>query len=78
MRENCVWEEDYNTIPKKHRQENSQGWNWKMKRIIITYLKKKNYGYNELIYAGTKIVCEKIGVKKKHEQKLKTWMGNSP
>ena len=36
--------------------------------------------FNELIYAGAKLVCEKIGVslkKKKHEQQIKTWMGNS-
>ena len=33
---------------------------------------------NELIYAGAKLVCEKIGIPpKKHEQKVKTKMGNS-
>ena len=33
---------------------------------------------NELIYAGAKLVYEKkIDVLYKHEQQLKTWMGNS-
>ena len=33
---------------------------------------------NKEIYAGVNLVCDKIGLPpQKHEQKLKTWMGNS-
>ena len=47
--------------------------------IIIIIISTKNIPeLNELIYAGAKLACEKKGVPlKKHEQKLKTYMGNS-
>ena len=32
------------TISKKHKMENSQGGNWKNKRIISTYLNEKHHG----------------------------------
>ena len=45
---------------------------------LIHISTKKITELNELIYAGAKLVCEKIGFsQKKHKQKLKTWMGNS-
>ena len=31
---------------------------------------------NELIYAGAKLVCEKIGIPQKARKKIKTWMEN--
>ena len=45
---------DYLTITKKHRIENSQ---------VVTYKSTNNItDLNELIYAGSNIVCEKIGI----------------
>ena len=41
---------------------------------VLTYLSTNNITeLNELIYAGVKLVCEKIGIpSKKHEEKIKT------
>ena len=46
---------------------------------ILTHIPTNNITeLNELIYAGTKLVCKKIGIPtKKHEEKVTTRMGNS-
>ena len=64
-------EKDCLTITKKHRMENSQNRNGKNKSTNnINEL-------NEVIYAGAKFVCEKIGVPSKStKKKIKTWMEN--
>ena len=46
---------------------------------VLTYIPTYNITeLNELIYAVTKLVCDKTGVPlKTHEEKIKTWVGNS-
>ena len=51
---------------KKLRLKNSQSRNWKNKQIINVYLNKRIMELKELIYAGAKLDCEKIGVPKKN------------
>ena len=41
---------------------------------VLTYISTNITELNELIDAGAKLVCEKIGITKK---KIKTWRGNS-
>ena len=57
--EDYVWKEDLFTIDKKPKQENSQSINWKNKWTHISANKNE---LNELIYAGLKLVWEKISV----------------
>ena len=63
-------------MTKKHRMEKSQDGNRKNELITNIYIKKDITELTELIYAGAKLVCEKIRIPLKL-QKIKTWMGNS-
>ena len=59
-KENYIWKEDYITISKKPRLKNNQGKNWKNKLTINAYLNNLTE-LNEPIYAGAKLVSDKIG-----------------
>ena len=42
---------------------------------VLPYIQTNNITeLNELIYAGSKLICEKLDTLKKHEEKIKTWM----
>ena len=60
---------DWRTVKRKLKKINNL-----LRRISTNNIKE----LNELIYAGTKLVCEKkMRLPKKHEQKLKIWLENS-
>ena len=53
----------------RNRNENSQGGNGKINQVI-TYIPTNNTTeLNELIYAGAKLICEKIGIPSKSTKK---------
>ena len=58
--------------------KNSQNGNGNINQLL-TYISTNNITeLNELIYAGAKLLCKKIGIAlKKHEEKIKTGMANS-
>ena len=65
-KENLVRKENHITISQELRLESSQGRNWKDK-LLLTHTPTNNITeLNELIYAGTKLVCTKIGVPRKN------------
>ena len=62
FKEHYEWTKDYLAITKKHRIENNQDGNGKIDQVL-TYISTKNITeLNDIIYAGAKLVCEKIEV----------------
>ena len=59
----------YLNIIKKHRMENRQDGNLKINQVLTYISRKKITVLNELIYAGEKLVCEKIEVPLKNTNK---------
>ena len=64
---------------RKSRLPSQINHDWKPVKALLTHISTKNIAeLNELIYARAKLVCEKKLVSpKEHEQKLKSWRGNS-
>ena len=70
---------------KKTRLLSLRNQNWKAVQVETekinessTHISAKNITeLNEPIYAGAKLVSDKISVPKEHDQKLKTWMWDS-
>ena len=72
FKENYEGKKDYLTITKKHTMENSQDGNGKNKSSTNIYISTNNITeLNELIYAGAKLVCKKIGILLKSTKKKK-------
>ena len=66
-------EKKYLIITKKHRMENSQNGDGKINQVLPYILTNNMTALNELIYAETKLFCEKIGIPSKStKKKIKT------
>ena len=57
--------------------ENSQGWNWKNKQLINSYLSEQHHGIKWTNLCESEIsLCKNRCSPKEYKQKLKTWMEN--